>query len=64
MSCWIEYWDKDRQLFTIITSYVPKKGDYIKIKLSKVYKFRKVINVLHIIDKTDEIREKFQVFVY
>ena len=63
MSNWVEYWDKDKELVTIVGSYVPREGDFVKIKLSKVFKIRKVLHVIHQIDKTDTIKERFKVVV-
>lgn len=63
MTNWVEYWDKDRELVRVIGSYVPVKGEFIKLKLKNNFKMRKVIDVVHKIDKTDPIKEKFLVFL-
>ena len=63
MTNWIEYWDMNRELLTIVGSYVPIKGEFVKIKLKNKFKIRKVIEVIHQIDKTDIIKERFKVFL-
>lgn len=63
MSNWVEYWDKDRQLMIIVGSYVPREGDWIKVKLRDKFKLRKVRKVEHLLDKTDNIKEKFRVSI-
>lgn len=64
-TCWVEYWNKDRELMRVITSYVPKKGDFVKIKTKRMksFQFRKIIEVVHSLDESDTIKEKFLVFV-
>ena len=63
MTNWVEYWDINRQIVTIVGSYVPIKGELVKIKLKNKFKFREVIEVIHEIDKTDTIQERFKVFI-
>lgn len=66
MSCWVEYWNKDRCLITVVTSYIPKKDDWVKIKTSrmKASRLHKVVNVVHELDTDDPIKEKFKVSVW
>ncbi len=64
MSNWVEYWDKDKELVTVVGSYVPKKGDFVKLKLAKTFRMRKILHVTHEIDKTNIVmKEKFVVIV-
>lgn len=64
MSNLVEYWDKNNLLVTIVGSYVPRKDDFIHLKLRDKFKIRKVLLVRHEIDKTNEyIKEMFKVFL-
>ena len=63
MTNWVEYYHDNREVVRVVGSYVPKVGNEVILKLKKVFNTCKVVRVNHLIDKTDVIKEKFQVFL-
>lgn len=63
MTNWVEYWDKDRELVRVVGSYVPRPGDWVNITLKNKVQVRQILQVIHQINKTDLIKEKFKVIL-
>lgn len=63
MTNWVEYYYKKKEIVRIVGSYVPKQGEMVYIKLLKIFNSYVVDVVVHEIDKTSLIKEKFKVYL-